>query len=257
MPVARSQIASAKPKTITQWSYSRYRDWLRCRAYAKFKHVDKLKEPGNKAMDRGGDIHKMAQAYTEAPKVPRKIAPELACFEVEFKDLNRRRATCEAEWAFTREWRPTGWFDEDCWLRVKMDVHYFLAAENSVRVVDHKTGKVAHPESFADQEELYALGALLQYPDAESVNVQFWYLDAGVIGSTARGSQTPIPKSGPTDEQQAAGAVYLRSDEKWLKAKWAKNVKPMMLDTVFRPHPEARKCEYCHFSKAKGGPCKY
>lgn len=255
MPVQRSKVQAQKPKTITQWSYSRLRDWVHCHAYAGFKHVQKLKEPGNQAMQRGGDIHSMAQAYVEAKTQPRKIPDELACFEAEFKMLRKARARCEAEWAFTSSWAPTGWFDDDCWLRVKMDVHWFDEAANHVHVADHKTGKVAHPEKYRDQEELYALGGLLQYPDAAGVYVKFWYLDAGVVGSSVGNSDEP-PK-GVTAEQCERGAFYSRADVDRLKKKWAKEVKPMMADTAFKPMPEGRKCQYCHFSKAKGGPCKY
>src|ERR1700761_4877428 len=107
MPIPRAQLASAKPtkpQTITQWSYSRLRDWKKCGKYAYFKHVLKMKEPGNQAMERGGQIHSMAQSYVEMPKTPRKIADELATFEAEFKDLRKLGTKCEAEWAFTNTW---------------------------------------------------------------------------------------------------------------------------------------------------------
>jgi hypothetical protein len=255
MPIARAQVASTKPQTITSWSYSRLRDWLSCGFYAKCKFIDKMKEPGNKAMQRGGDIHKDAQKYVEAKTQPRIISDELRCFEAEFKMLRKVKALCESEWAFTKLWAPTGWFDEDCWLRVKMDVHWLDAKANVLHVVDHKTGKVAHPEKYKDQEELYALGGLLQYPDADGVWVKFWYLDAGVVGSSAGNSDEP-PK-GKSAADCELGAYYPRSEVERLKKKWARAVAPMMKDTVFRPRPEQRKCEYCPFSKKKGGPCKF
>jgi hypothetical protein len=253
MPTPRAQVAATKPKKITQWSYSRLRDWLQCGAYAKFKFIDRLKEPGNKAMERGGEIHTMAQNYVEAKTKPRRCPDELITFQIEFDHLRKVKALCESEWAFTSAWAPTGWFDEDCWLRVKMDVHYLDVKENCVHVVDHKTGKVAPWQKYNDQEELYALGALLQYPDAESVNVQFWYLDAGVIGSSGRGH---LKGKEPTEDEQALGAIYTRADLPKLKAKWMRNVKPMLNDVTFKAKPTSN-CRYCHFSKAKGGPCKF
>lgn len=259
MPVARAKLPTAAqaPQRITSWSYSRLRDWKKCGRYAFFKHVKRMKEPGNRAMERGGAIHTMAEVYVQAPKTPRKIPSELETFAVEFKDLRKFKAQCESEWAFTETWAPTGWFDEDCWLRVKMDVHYLDAKTNILHVRDHKTGKVADSMSFVAQEELYALAGLLQYPDCEGVNVMMWYLDAGVIGSTGHGQEA---KRVETPDERAAreakGALYLRSEEAGLKKKWAKEVKPMMTDTKFKENPTAN-CRYCHFSKAKAGPCKY
>lgn len=240
MVTKRSSIkpaAGAKPKTITAWSYSRYRDWKRCPFLAKCKHVDRLKEPGSPAMERGGAVHKMAQDYVEAKRAPAKISDELACFEVEFKDLRKAKALCENEWAFRTDWTPTGWFDADAWCRVKMDAHYVDTKQNRLVVIDHKTGKVPESEEYVEQEELYAVAGLLKYPDVDDVEVKFWYLDAGEV--------FPDPP-----------AIYTREQLPALMKKWGVRVKPMLADTRFPPRANWA-CGRCHFSKAKGGPCKF
>ncbi len=253
MVTKRAALAPAKgsaPKKITAWSYSRYRDWKRCPFYAKCKHVDRMPEPGSPAMDRGGKVHKMAQDYVEAKRAPTKISEELACFEVEFKDLRKMKALCENEWAFTREWQPTGWFDTDAWLRVKMDVHYVNTKQNRLYVTDHKTGKVS--DDFEEQEELYAIGGLLMYPTVDDVCVQFWYLDAGEISSTGVGHGS----KDPTAADKAAGGIYTRDQLPALLKKWEKKVAPMLADTRFPPKANWA-CGRCAFSKAKSGPCKF
>jgi hypothetical protein len=246
MVTKRAVLAPAKgapPKKITAWSYSRYRDWKRCPFYAKCKYVDRMPEPGSPAIDRGGEVHKMAQNFVEAKRAPVKTPDELACFEVEFKDLRKAKALCENEWAFTREWQPTGWFDKDCWLRVKMDVHHVDTKANRLTVIDHKTGKVS--DKFEEQEELYALAGLLQYPTVDDVLVQFWFLDAGEISSTGHGTG-----------DKAVGALYTRAELPGLLKKWEKMVGPMLSDTRFPPKANWA-CGRCAFSKANGGPCKF
>lgn len=243
MPVARASlkntIAPKAPQQMTAWSYSRYRDWKQCPFYAKCKHVLRMPEPGSPAMDRGGVIHKQAQDITEVKKLPRKFPEELATFEEEFKAVRKLQPVCESEWAFNAQWAVTGWFDKDAWCRVKMDLHYVVAEKNRLVVVDHKTGKVQETEKYKDQEELYALGGMLQYPDISEVEVQFWYLDAGVL----------MP---PPDRP----AVYPIKQMPNLRKEWEKRVKPMLADKLFVAKPNW-SCGRCPYSKAKGGPCKF
>lgn len=241
MPIARSAVKGGKPaapQRLTAWSYSRYRDWKRCPAYVKYKHILRMPEPGNDAMARGGEIHGDAQKYVEARTTPKVLPDTLACFPEEFKELRKYRATCESEWAFNAQWAVTGWFDKDAWCRVKMDAHFVIPDLNRLVVVDHKTGKVPDgPEKYQDQEELYATAGLLQNPTVRDVEVRFYYLDAGVI--------KPDP---PT--------VYVAKDLPALKKEWDKRVKPMMADTRFAPKANWT-CKNCPYSKAKNGPCKF
>ncbi len=48
---------------ITAWSFSRYGDYQKCPLMAKFKAIDKIKEPSNKYLKRGTAIHKEAELY--------------------------------------------------------------------------------------------------------------------------------------------------------------------------------------------------
>ena len=71
------------PRQFTSWSFSRYMDWRGCPAKAKYKHLDKLAEPPNAAMERGSMIHKLAEDYTLG--VLKRIPAELKAFADEFK----------------------------------------------------------------------------------------------------------------------------------------------------------------------------
>jgi len=218
---------------ITAWSFSRLQDYRKCPQFAKYKHVDKLKEPGNKAMDRGSMIGKAAEDFILGRiKV---CIPELKEFEAEFLELRKRKASVEEQWAFDKDWGEVDWFAPDAWLRVKTDIYSFNLKANTLLVVDNKTGKIR--EEHLEQLKLYALGGFLKFPTVEFVDVRLWYLDHGV-------------------EVPAEPKVYSRAELPALKAYWLKETKPMLADVRFSPKPSSN-CRYCFFSKAKNGPCEY
>jgi len=220
-----------EPKqTITQWSYSRWRDYEQCPALAKYKYIDKRKEPDSPAMSRGSDIHKAAEVWLSTEK--RTPLPEsLALFKAEFQGLKRLKAQPELEWAFTQAWEPTGWFDHNCWVRIKTDAFAVKAGKLGV-VVDFKTGK--QRDSHQDQLSLYAIGAMLMAPEITVADTQLWYLDLG----------------------KQDGRTFGRSALEDLKAEWAAKTRALLSDTMFAPRP-SEACRWCAHSKKKGGPCAF
>lgn len=225
-------MATSKPR-ITAWSYSRWQCYEECPRKAKYKFIDKLKEPGSAAMDRGTAIHKMAEDYITGKTS--KLATELKLFQHELAYLKKAGAQCEQEWAFTSAWQPTGWFDNDAWWRVKTDVCLELTP-GEFTVQDHKTGK--YNDSHHLQLDAYGLAAFLKYPHAETVYSVINYLD---IGPNA---ELPTEKA------------YDRKQLPALKKDWIKRTKPMLSDTTFAPRP-GNYCRWCHFRKGNGGPCQF
>lgn len=230
-------MPSLAKSRITAWSYSRLAVYETCPAQAKYKFIDKLPEPGSAAMDRGSDIHKLAENYV-SEKLP-KLPPELKLFSKEFTSV--RKPTIfkgvELEWAFTSGWKPTGWFDRDAWCRVKVDLAVQFKP-TVLDVIDHKTGKrgLDDPkgEGVWQQLDLYALAGFCAKPEIEEINTKLWYLDAG----------------------KEMVERYTRKDVPRLIKFWDKKSRPMMRDTAFRPTP-SHACKWCAYSNAKGGPCEY
>jgi PD-(D/E)XK nuclease superfamily len=226
---------------IGSWSLSRLGDYDKCPALAKFKVIDRLREPEGPASAKGTRVHELAAAYITAARAPRPIPPELWRFEAEFKALRADHALAERSWSFTREWEPceaTDW--GRAWLRMKVDAHYLKSVrrgggrrETEVVVIDHKTGKI-YPE-HARQRSIYALGALLTYPDAARVTVAHWYLELG-----------------EESERETWEARQLAD----LRKEWTRRSRAMLADTTFAPRP-GEYCKYCHFRKANGGPCVF
>lgn len=232
-------------KAFTSWSYSRYRDYARCPAFAKYKHLDKIPEgPSSPAMARGSAIGAMAEDYVNGKL--RRLPAELGNFASHFeaaRKLKMKNVFVEESWCFDRDWQPVEWNDWDnVWFRVKMDLCGIDAPTNVLRPVDHKTGKYRENElgSYLEQLEIYSLGGMLKFPDVVGVSPELWFLDAGVNYPSVNGEEI----------------YYGRDELPRLQKLWLNRVTPMFTDTTFRPTPNA-KCVYCPFSSAKGGPCRF
>lgn len=215
-------------KLISQWSFSRLSDWEQCPLKAKFKHIDKMREPGNAAMDRGSLIHTLAEKFTK--NEIKIIPPEISAFKEEFAELKKLKPACESEWGFTREWKPTGYFGSDVWLRVKTDV--FAISKKKGRIIDHKTGK--EKEEHDQQLSLYGTSMFSMHPQIEEVSSELWYLDQGTKRTL----------------------VFSRDQLPEMIEYWNDRVRPMMEDKTFVATPN-RLCNWCHFRKSNGGPCKW
>lgn len=233
MPKPPKALPKATAEKITAWSYSRLNDYIKCPKYAYFKHVRKLKEPGNKYMERGSMIDQMESDFIKGTL--RKRPPEIATFEEEFLALRKaKNAITQEQWAFNAEWKQTDWFADDAWLRAKTDIYRLNIKTNILLIVDCKTGKQREEHDL--QLDLYALLGLLKMPTVDAVDSRIWYTDMGI-------------------EMPAEEKLYTQADVPKLKKFWMARVKPMMTDTRFKEKP-SNACSFCFFSKAKGGPCK-
>jgi|SRR5882724_4665208 len=234
---------------ISSWSYSRYQDYEKCPQLAKFKHVEKRREPGSAAYAKGNRVHALAQVWVtrEVPPLDRdnknyhaellavnkKGAPiptELSTFEEEFTELRLTKGKGEQSWGFKSDWSLTRWDDwAGCWLRIKTDFHYIVVEKKGKLrssdgfIIDYKTGR--EYSEHGEQRSLYALGMFLLYPDLRSVTAAHWYLEPGLERH---------------DTWQA-------KDFEKLREYWAKRTRALLSDTTFAPRPTAENCQWCFF----------
>lgn len=112
--------------------------------------------------------------------------------------------------------------------------HTFLCTEHFIPT--HNTGKRFGNEiKHAIQLQLYALCALIRYPDIDKVTCELWYLDQNELASFTM--------------QRKQMSKYLRLfDEKGRK---------FTEDTVFKPNPNIVSCRYCPYHPDKQGDCQY
>lgn len=237
--------APIKLKPLTSWSFSRWKDYVDCPAKFAYKHLAGLKEPGSPAMDRGSNIHEMAEQYAKGalPKLPL----ELSLFKEEFKQLKAQKVKLiEDSWTWTKGWAGETTFNDwnNAWVRIKIDAVYTNVKHNAVVIIDHKTGKMRDDKQadYMQQLELYGLAGLYKFPDAAVVTPRLWYLDAGVIY--------------PDESSEQPAIEYTPDDLPKLRKLWDMRIKPMFADKKYMPTP-GHACTYCHYRAANNGPCKY
>lgn len=219
---------------VTAWSWSRYADYKQCPAKFKYKHLMRLPDPGSAAMNRGNDIHNMAENVIHA-KID--VPPELENVREQLEFLRDNYATPEEQWGFRNDWSWTGrqdWFGHDVWFRAKTDVR-LLYDDDTLLIIDWKTGK----KYFSNEEQiqLFGLAGYRRFPQVTEVDTRLYYTDA------------------PEDDNEVQ-FVFKPKELELIQRDWDKRVVPMFKDRRFAPTPND-KCGWCPFSKAKGGPCKF
>lgn len=238
---------------LTSWSWSRYYDYKLCPLKAKLAHIDKIREPKNQAMARGGQLHDDIRDYIKGTTKTLKqwgfTKLVMGWIDVAKKAMKLKslQPIVEEDWAFTKEWTQTQWNDwTGCVLRVKLDAGVFEDDGETLVITDWKSGKFRPEEVdfLIEQLELQSLAALVLYPQVSQVKPRLAFVDQGIVYP---------PDSKPM--------LFTQTDVKKLKATWAKRTKPMLSDTTFAPRPND-KCRWCWYGQSKkrdGGPgiCKY
>lgn len=232
---------SNAPRQFTSWSFTRYNDWRRCPAFAKYKHLDKLDEgPKNEAMQRGADIAKASEDYLKG--VLKRLPKELQTFKDHYAFFRKQKTlVVEENWGFDANWNPVAWNDwNNCRLRVKIDIGYQYLEDNSFNIRDGKTGKFNDfkNEEYLLQLELYAAAGVAMYPTVDELTTQLLYTDLGIT----------FPKEDPQ--------VWSRKEALAAQKKWDKRIKPMFADRTFAPRP-GKYCQWCPFRSSNNGPCRY
>lgn len=219
---------------ITAWSYSRYDTWVTCPFKFKCKFIDKLPDPGSAAMDRGDKVHKALAKYIMGQgELPAEVkTPFQQKLYAELRAIPNDDKVVEQQWAFDRNWKPTGWFDRSAWYRSILDAGV-VYEDLAVEACDHKTGK-RHDTSNDEQMESQAIAVFCQFQPVTHVTTRLIYVDAG------------------SEEI----AEFPLADKVKLLEKWAGKVAPMFADNTFIARPND-KCRFCVYSRSKGGPCRF
>ena len=231
----------ARFSKLKAWSYSVYTQYNNCPFSVCLDKIVRVRMPETKSpgMERGTMVHKAAEEYVSGTGRAPKLIEELEKFKEHFTDFRKAGASVEGEWAFTAKYGVTGWFDDDCWLRVKVDACKAVAAPTPiVHIVDYKTGRV-YPE-HKQQRSLYALAGLQLVKLGRLLN--------GDVKVQLTASHLY------TDTGQTATERYTMAQLEPLKREWGDRTKQMLNDTVF-PTKTGRHCAWCKHAKSKGGSC--
>jgi hypothetical protein len=233
------------------WSYSRWSSWEQCNAKAGYRHGDGIQEPRGPALIRGGETHEAIEAYaafwkenikkseiTPGIRYP-KLPPHVDYFKKRIDWMIEQGCVFEQRWFIDingqiagirskEEPRPS---KKSYWLEVGTDVHLPPKKKEKVLYIwDFKTGRL---RNYDNQKEIYAMAGMIVYPQVEKVICENLYLD----------------------ENETSLMVYHTDSFDRLWKKWQDNVGRMLADRIFRPNP-SRLCNWCGYSKFKGGPCQ-
>lgn len=225
---------STNEKKPFTWSYSALSSYETCPAQAAYR---KAKTPTklNKYLIRGIAVHQEGEDYMSG-KI-RNVPKAYSKFADQMKYVRKIGGISEAELAFTRQWDQTGYWAKDVWLRVKMDLRWMDPNEKDLlNVVDYKTG--TPKASYKLQDLIYTVTGFLAHQEAMRLQLQMWYLDHGVV----------MPERSFVVKRSNILRGGLKELE--LRAKRFENEKD------WKPK-KGSHCQYCDYSKRKGGPCKY
>ena len=219
---------------IKSWSYSGLKEFEECAHRSFLSKVEKHEQPPSPALDRGTAIHTMAEDYVQGTidDLPQELANHRQDFD-ELRDLYKQGVVeIEQDWAVDQQWQSTGWYDDDCWGRIKLDA-FVLESPTSARVIDHKTGK-KYPIAHGSQGQIYSIAAFMRHPALEFIQTEFWYLD--------QKEDNKLVKNYTRDQ----ALVFLpRLNQRAIALTTA---------TDFPPKPSKYNCKWCpHRSKEEGG----
>jgi hypothetical protein len=188
-----------------------------------------------KYLTGGVPIAKVYEEYRPHPTIPAALRDVRGV-------VKRARARVQFQVVLDSAWRTVSQFTKNAWLRCKLDVLVYLRP--SLKVIDWKTGgidkhsgTIRESPEYDDQMDLYSVVALVAEPDFAAANSELVFLDAppGV---------NPVRR----------GKEIRRNNLERAKERWEARVKPMLSDRTFAPRP-GWYCDYCDYSKTKGGPC--
>lgn len=220
------------PTRLEAWSYSRLSTYEICPAKIRFGVFDKIKEPPNKAMERGSAVHKDIEMYLRGDM--RKMTSAMRTskdYLTKLRAATKRVDTwLEQKWGLDEDWEPCGFFDSNVWLRLVVDCA--MEYKNHVRIIDFKTGKVR--ASHKTQLKLYAAAGFSHWDGVDRIECELAYID-----------HARVTKQVFTSDQH---------DE--LKHYFNQRTSRMLNDKTFDPSP-SHLCNWCFYSKEKGGPCEY
>lgn len=222
---------------VPAWSHSSLKTYETCPYKIYISKVKRVQENFGPAAERGTQIHQECEDYVkgELAELPAACSKFVKQFEELKKAYADAKVELEGEWGFTIDWEPCGWLDKEVWARVKLDALYH-ETETSARVIDYKTGKkIGNEISHSQQGITYAIGTFFRYPDLESVQVEFWYLD----------------------QNETTTQVYTRNEAMLFLPKLQERALTMTSATKFPPNPSNYNCKWCSFKEGEYPICEW
>lgn len=174
----KKPISYSSPRETFSWSFSRLRDYRSCpRKFNEVVQLKKYPEPKSPELDMGDGLHRaFARRVDQGIALPTTFEHLKEWGDDAAKVMHPFQTTmCEKEIALTRDLKVTGYFDNNVWLRLKIDLVSLYPTKSGAavaRVVDYKTGK---PNDDIIQLALYAQGVFSMFKEVIAVRAEYWW----------------------------------------------------------------------------------
>jgi hypothetical protein len=162
-------------------SYSSIKMYENCPKRYLHERINKeVKFEGNEVTRYGERVHSdLENRLLNGTPLPKEtMIHEEVCARIEELTKKPTKLYLEQGLCLNANLTPTGWYDNDAWLRSILDL--LIVKENSAIVIDWKTGK--RRLDFT-QLQLFALQVFKHYPHIKKVKASFVWLKEGAIDS--------------------------------------------------------------------------
>lgn len=134
--------------------------------------IKSVVDKGGEASQYGERIHKFLELrLAEDQDLPQEAAHYEKLVQSVETIAAKGELHIECEMTLNQDLKPTGWWDQDAWLRSKLDV--LIECGNTAYVLDWKTGR-RRPDF--SQLELFALQVFAHCPEVDEVSSTFIWL---------------------------------------------------------------------------------
>jgi len=153
-------------------SFSKINLYRTCPTQWKAKYFDKSVEfKPTEATIYGTELHAEAEQCIKENRNPVERFEVLQPYLDSIRKFKSKYVTAEQEFAITKDLTPTGFWDDNAWLRGKLDV--LVHQEDKAQVLDWKSGK-AKPKDF-DELRCFSLLTFCNLPEIEKTkNTYIW-----------------------------------------------------------------------------------
>lgn len=187
-----SQPINKKGKPFS-WSFTALADYEGCpRRYSASRFYCTVPFQESAASIWGSRIHRAAELFLKA--VPHKDEEALLPVEPYCTAILRtgHKVEAEVEVTLTRGMAPTSWFAKDAWFRAKLDVVVTKVKENSVSLLDWKTG--GKIKDAPDQLKLCAAALAVVRPYLQEFTGKYIWTQHKQVTGIEPISKIDIPK---------------------------------------------------------------
>lgn len=211
------------------WSLSSLQTYEKCGFQYKLKYIEFLRGAESHAAARGTMKHKLIEMFLTGELA--NLPPDLDYYSQFLTGLKSQQLFIEHKVALNEKWEVVDWKSPEVWLKAVLDLK-IVPEPSSAHLYDWKSGKIY--DSHEDQRSLYSLTIFAEHNSVQTVRAFHVYVDLG----------------------KTREAEYRRDQMYELRKRWEDRASKLWVNPQYIPNP-GYHCNWCPFSKDKGGPCRF